>query len=253
MTTLSENELNSRTVCSWMPVAPVDERMGPAVGTLDWALQERYDGVVPSMASIRARFVHLWQEHWGDRPKTGDYWKGPRLAVTLGTKLYKLLLHYGCLKPYGPYTLNLTYGLELNEGRIEGYSAILERPKNKDRPKTYPQFVFALDIRDIQPRILYVPDYRGFARWLSMQTQWEASDIGMMHLPMLRGGSWFETRLDRVLVEEWLGSIMKQAAELPTYPTAGLHCRSCPAPCMEVFLGSNDYYRKRRLTKISGA
>jgi hypothetical protein len=238
---IGENELDSRILCSWMPVKPADKLLEVGIGTLDWALQERYEGSVSSVSSIRARFVYLWQEYWGDRPQIGqDYWQGPKAAIGLGTRLYKFLLRYGCLKPLGIHTL------QIGSGTVNCQSAIVEQSKGK----YHPQQAFALDVRAIQPKMLYLPDYRGFARWLAMQIQWD-SKLGLVHLPLLRGKAWQETELNRDLVERWLRSIMKQAAELPTYPVAGTHCKSCPAPCVEVFCGQNDHFRKGRLTKVS--
>jgi hypothetical protein len=241
---MDESELNRRVICSWMPVPPVDELLEPGICTLDWALQERYDGAVPSIESIRAKFIYLWQQYWGDRPHTGqEYWKGPKAAIGLGARLYKFLLRYGCLRPFGSYTLKVDGNEFLT---IICQSAIVEQSKTK----YHTQHSFALDVRTIQPKILYLPDYRGFARWLTMQTEWE-SKLGLVHLPLLRGTPWSEMELDRDLVERWLRSIMRQAAELPTYPVAGAHCKYCQAPCREVFRGPNDHFRKGRLTQIS--
>jgi len=242
MVTIDEDDLHRRTICSWMPTPAIDELMGPAIGTLDWALQERYEGSVPTLPAIRARFVYLWQTYWGDKPQVGpEYWKGPKTAIRFGTRLYKFLLRYGCLRPFG------TQSVEIGPGTIVCHSAIVEQAK----ARFHPEHAFALDVRVVSPKILYVPDYRGFARWLAMQTHSD-SKLGLVHLPLLWGKDWQEMELDRDLVEKWLGSIMRQAEDLPDYPVAGVHCKYCPAPCKGVFLGPNDHYRKRRLTQVSG-
>ena len=242
MVKLDENELNQRVICSWMPPPKVDELYSVGWDTFDWALQERFEGSIPTLATIRARYVHLWQQQWGDKPQIGpEYWRGPRAAVGFGTKLYKFLLKYGCLQPFDRYPLFL------GRGEIWCHSALVEQSKSR----YHPQHAFAVDLRVIQPKLMYVPDYRALARWMTMQFRSEPK-IGLLHVPLVFGKEWSEMELDLELVKKWLNSIMEQADYVPTYPVAGSHCRTCPAPCTEVFCGPNDHYRKERVSEVSG-
>ncbi len=238
---LSESDLTRNALCSWMP-APVPEPvMDPSVETLRWGLRERMSGAVPTAADIRARYVYHWQQVWGDRPRSGQgYWSGTKHSISLGAKLRRFFLQYECVLPLEPYEL------ALSNGTIKGQAAVVERATTRTEPRP-----LVLDIRAKQLKYYQMPDYVALARWLAMRQTYDGAILGLIHLPLVFGNPWSEAEVNETLARTWLEIILKQMAMGLGYPRPGSHFRNCTEPCKEIFRGSDDSDRKRRLVLLS--
>jgi hypothetical protein len=237
----SELELMQHALCSWMPVPDPDPLLDPCVETLRWGLRERMSGAVPSAAEIRARYVFQWHKVWGDRPRAGQsYWAGTKHAISLGAKLRKFFLQYECIRPLEPYEL------ELNTGIIKGQAAIIERAAVRTTPRP-----MVLDVRAKQPKYYLMPDHTALARWLAMREVYDGAGLGLVHLPLVFGNVWSEADVNEPLARTWLDIILKQMGMGLNYPRPGSHCRGCTSPCKEIFRGSDDRDRKRRIALLS--
>jgi hypothetical protein len=204
----------------------------PAEQTFRWALRERHNGVIRPLADLRARFVGHWAEAWGATEKTQEYWKGPNAARSFGKRLYEFLLNLEVVHPFQPYTL------ELEAGTIYGENAlVLCRPV---RQEPY-QLVVNTYLRRPQPNVLRIPNYQGLAQWLAARQQSEAVDLGIVHMPFLRGDRWTVRNVDEALARSWLNVIVKTAAENLLFPHAGRQCDTCTQPCKKVTSGQNDH------------
>lgn len=238
----SELDLVSRALCSWMPASNPDPLLEPSIETLRWGLRERFSGATPTAAEIRARYVFQWHKVWGDQPRSGQpYWAGTRHSISLGAKLRKFFLQYECIRPLEPYEL------ELNNGIIKGQAAIVKRVMVRDQSRR----PLVLDVRSKQPKYYLMPDHVALARWAAMREAYDGVNLGLMHLPLVFGNPWSEAEVHEPLARTWLEIILKQTALGLDYPRPGSHCRGCAAPCKEIFRGSDDRDRKRRIALLS--
>lgn len=224
--TITEEELGRRMLCSWMPPTELHPTYTPSFETLKWAMKERYDGSIPTMAEIRTRYVFQWHKIWGDRPRDGqEYWDGIRHAAGLAEKIRGFILRYSTDPIHN-------YSLELPSGIITGKAALVRRTVYRSDPK-----IDVLDVVDYRPKFYLMPNAVALARWLAMRQEYDGVGLGLVHFPLRVGLAWHEEHVNELLAKSWLNGILKEAMTGGSYPRPGSHCRDCPAPCKEVFRG----------------
>ena len=156
----------------------IDPLQGPADATLRWALQERHDGKIVKPEDIREHFTDGWMKAWTGPEKDQAYWKGPKAAPALGRRLYEFLLKYEVMQPLQPYTLHF------DNGKVTGENAVVIWTPYRHAP--VPLVVDAFLRR---PRHTQLPNHAALARWLAARQDVDTVDLGIVHLPMLSGGS----------------------------------------------------------------
>ena len=205
---------------------------GPAEQTFRWALRERHNGVIRPVTDLRARFVALWSESWGNATKTQAYWKGPDAARSFGRRLYEFLLNLEVIHPFQPYEL------ELEAGTVYGENAlVLCRPVRRE---PY-QLVVNARLRRPRSREIQIPNYQGLAQWLAVRQKSEEVNLGIVNMPLLWGDRWTVQTVDEALARTWINAIVRSAAENLVFPRIGKQCETCSKPCKKVTSGQNDH------------
>jgi len=225
-TVITDRELQQRSECSFYNPTEIDPYEGPSRLTIRWALRERANGIICSYQDLGERWSAEWQKIWGNNTNNQDYWNGERKALSFARRVYEFLLDYEVRHSYEPYTL------QLDRGQVKGENALAVW--RKYRKGHVPMLIDPL-LRS--PRYVKTPNYAVLAQWLAAREDDEAVELGIVHLPMIRGERWLTKDVNEQLVRQWINSLVNEAADNGGVPRKGLQCAKCSQPCKEVFTG----------------
>lgn len=226
MNTFSDAELHRRSLCSLYDSKEVDLLAGPAEQTFRWALRERHSGKVPSIESLRERFMDGWSSGWSKPEKDSSYWKGPNAARSFGRRVYEFLLKYEVIHPLEPYKLNIEHGIVTGEYALAQWT--------KTRAASVP---LVIDMRLRRPRDTRELYFPVLARWLAAREVVESVDLGIVHIPLVWGERWVTDTINEPLARQWIDAMVKEAADGINVPRVGSQCVTCSHPCKEIFHG----------------
>jgi hypothetical protein len=226
---ISEDRLNSYAICPLYNPPTAEPIQVQAEGLFKWAMLRTFDGIhdPPDLTGLRERYVSLWNKHWfGDQPKTlpatGPYWDGPKASRGVARRIFEFLDKYEVVHPEQPYDL------KVDKYTIQGRYALVRRKTQTGHPSV-------LVVHDRAPLYKASPDLRSLARFTHANTTEYYKEIGILHLPLLRGQVWSQVDINETLATTWLRAILDQIPGVQ-YPVPGSHCMSCEGkPCMGVF------------------
>ena len=190
--------------------------LGCAMLLMKWALVQGFNGRLVPAATLRGKFVHLWEEQFtnGQVLKDAAYYTALRLGNTAAKRIYLMLQTHEVLRPMQ------WYNIPFAEDKVTGEYALVRR------------FSTAVEI----PRILILHGTRpaqhefidavGIFRYLHLMIKSEYPQAGIYHLPLFEGRPWQQQDFDLALVRRAAASILSTVHQTG-FPIPGFQCRDC--------------------------
>jgi hypothetical protein len=231
--TFDEQEIKNSSICSLIHLKTPDKAvLAPAYLTTAWVLKERFLGSIPNLQGIRARYMYHWHKYWGSEEREGQtYWEGPKASIHVAAKLYEFILQHEVVQPIEPYNLTCIDG-----HIITGSTALINRKHSKKGQLTY-----ALDLIPyyIGTRRPIIPSYIALCRWLQARNVHDNCQLGILHLPILRGTLWYTEEIAEVRARHLIDDTIRQLSGKIRTIRPGSYCQDCTARCQLIY-GSND-------------